>query len=325
MCCKLCKAALARQALAVYTYEEQYVYFIRRFEPWKTEELVAVHQYLSEIVAKVLEGIDKEFEAEVQRLVDKERVLGLHFEKMAERNPNLSRYRATISHPALCLFTEIYMFNTTTATRMTACAGQRPIYDLARSEKDVQLELPRRSHSVAFSQGLCNLFRVPQHRITRFLVLESDFINWDDVIPEDLTRASMGYTEYWPSMGNEYFRVCDQSSPHRAVGFAFWDAERIHGTLLREALEEAGRMYPEFVKRRYGTKRRQSVQTKFGLSVLSPESVDRIAEKFGAYDILEDRRQQERYECSSDDARRVMTISAIQEIKVNGKEAKKLV
>ncbi|KAJ4163352.1 hypothetical protein LMH87_005087 [Akanthomyces muscarius] len=291
MCCKLCRPALARQDLAVYTYEEQYVYFIHRFEPWEIEELAAVHQYLSEIVATVLEGTDKEFEAEVQRLVGKERILGLHFEKMAERKPNLSRYRATMSDPALYLFTDFFMSNTTTATRMMACAGLRHIYDLARSAKDVQLELIRRTHSVAFSQGLFNLFRVPQPRFARFLVLESDFRDGDDVIPEDPTQPSMGYTKYWPSIWNEYLRVYDQSSPHRAADFAFWDAERIHGTLLREALKEAGRMCPEFVKRRYGTKRRQSSQTKFELSVLSPESVDRIVEKFGAYDILQDRRQ----------------------------------
>ncbi len=143
-----------------------------------------------------------------------------------------------------------------------ACAGLRHIYDLARSAKDVQLELIRRTHSVAFSQGLFNLFRVPQPCFARFLVLESDFRDGDDVIPEDPTQSSMGYTKYWPSIWNEYLRVYDQSSPRRAVDFAFWDAERIHGTLLREALKEAGRMCPEFVKRRYGTKRRQSAQTK---------------------------------------------------------------
>lgn len=289
MCCKLCRPALARHDLAVYTYEQQYAYFIRRFEPWEIEEIAAVHQYLSEVVTTVLEGIDKEFEAQVHHLADTERTIGSDLGRPVDR-PSMLYYRATMSDPALYLFTDFFMYHTTTATRMMACAGLRHLYDLDRSEKDAQLELIRRNHSVAFSRGVTNVFRVPRPRFARLIVPESESDDAGTVAPEDPTRPNMGYTKYRPDIDNDYLRVYDQSSPHRALGFAFWDAERIRGPLLREALEEAGRMCPQFVMRRYGTKRGHSAQTKLELSILPLGSMNRIAEKFGPYDILEGRR-----------------------------------
>lgn len=290
MCCRLCRPALARHDLAVYTYEQQYAYFIRRFEPWEIEEIAAAHQYLSDVVTTVLEGIDKEFEAQVHHLADTERIIGSYSGKPADKKPSMLYYQSTMSDPALYLFTDFFMYNTTTATRMMACAGLRHLYDLDRSEKGAQLELIRRNHSVAFSRGLTNIFRVPRPRFARFIAPELESGDAGTVAPEDPTRPNMGYTKYRPDTENDYLRVYDQSSPHRALGFAFWDAERIRGPLLRDALEEAGRMCPQFVMRRYGTKRGHSAQTKLELSILPLGSVNRIVEKFGSYDILESRR-----------------------------------
>ncbi len=280
--CNLFRPVESYEREKVYTDDEQFSLFLIRLKPWAVEEMSVVHQYLSEIVETALESVDKDFEAHVRHVATKEARRD-RSDRALKAERRRESYDLRIFRSPLYMFSTKFRRDVTAATRSMTAIGLPSLYRLARSDTHERLELLRDTNPDQFQF----LKEMPSGRPAELDLppedLESGSVDDND---DDTNQPNLGYTNYTRADAKAYLTEDEGHFPFRAVGYVFWDAQRIRGALLRDALAEAGRMSTEFVRRRYGYRRRQSAQLKVQNLRMSRDAMDCIAERFGAWEYL---------------------------------------
>ncbi|KAJ6786017.1 hypothetical protein PWT90_02997 [Aphanocladium album] len=267
--------------LTRYRGREQFQLFLERFEPWGVEEVTCVHQHLSNMVRATLTAMNREFESEVLRLVAHSNVVRARGGDVNNESWSDSATVAVSDDISVIndgwpqYFSTEFSRHSIRAISSIVSSGLSYMHGFARSDNKERFELLRRNYPV----------QIP------FLASALPVVSLSGALPttrkdmqnEDPTQANLGYVTYKASEHGGYLGIqeSDDSFPYRALGYVFWDSERIASELFREAFSEIRRAPWRVLSKRYTGRGEQSPEKNLSGVELSESQLDILNDRFG--------------------------------------------
>lgn len=287
--CRLFRPPQNFHQFTFYTDQQQFDLLLGRLLPWEVEEITVIHQYLSFLVEGVLESMDKAFEDAVRRAADKEVSLEWRrgdSDEMIKLSPKSKTwsYDPIIFDYNLYKFSSRFRFHAAEAASSIASTGLSYLFKLVQSDKAKQFDMIRRNHPIQSPFLLSALSSTLwyQNRHDHLSAIEGPYTGFADGRPEDAMMPNAGYMQYWSGDPNQFIGLSTKHYPYRALGYVFWDLERINTAPFRPALNEASRITPSFTSTLYGFRKRESSQSLIGHLRVSEEAMDTIVHRFGS-------------------------------------------
>ncbi|KAJ3496441.1 hypothetical protein NLG97_g2661 [Lecanicillium saksenae] len=282
--CRVFRPAQRSDQVTEYSGDEQFDLFLERFEPWEVEEITCVHQHLAGIIEITLSAMNREFEAEVRRLVADSDALspkeGTQEDAPQPESATVSKLEdiSSFLDGALHNFSKEFKRHSIGAISSIISVGLSCMHDLARSSNTERFELLRRNHTEQSP--------FMAHALPTLSLLGALPTNPEEVQREDPAQANLGYVLYKANEHGGYLGIRRSPSnfPYRALGYVFWDSARILSAPFREAFSQVKTAELSFLSERYEGLGRKCPEENLSGVKLSRAQVKILIEKFGLSD-----------------------------------------
>ncbi|KAJ2966791.1 hypothetical protein NQ176_g9981 [Zarea fungicola] len=239
ICCKVFRPRRFLDLLGDHRAFEQHMAFLHRFEPWEVEEMTCIHQFLSDAVLKALESMDSEIESYIHEVCLFMRP-GYHSGEPRDVEIGSDEGPVTFVDFSGCALSALFgacsIFRERRLWVMSSIVSRGLLYmaEFVLSDRDTQFkELRKMHHSVG----------------DPFIVDSLEHLNFvGSTVPRPSNvpyegryavakRANLASYMYGADREGSYLRIAHEYRmvSFRALGYSFWDSERLTSELLTKA------------------------------------------------------------------------------------------
>lgn len=285
ICCRVFRPKRFLDLVGDHRAFEQHTLFIHRFEPWEVEEMTCIHQFLSDAVLKALEAMDCEVESYVREAC---LFMRPRYHSCDPRDVEIVSDEGPItfvdfSGCALsALFGAFSRFRERRLWVMSSIVSKGLLYmaEFVLSDRDTQFKELRKMHHSVGDQFIVDSL---EHLSVAGVTVPRP----SNVLYEGRYAVAKGANlashMYGADLQRSYLRIANENRmvPFRALGYSFWDSERLTSELQKKAFAVAKAMGDSEIKDRYLWHDDDPLELRLANCVIRVEDEAYLVQNFG--------------------------------------------